>query len=139
MEMTTKRWVLLGVAVFAVMVMCAGGIGALVWTGMNFMTDSDAYQLAEAQVKASPEVTGRVGAVSEVALDWKGGAQMNQSSSGGVTTGNALYSLVAKGPRGQVPVCAMLSTHDGKWAMDRFVVGKRCPDVGPADASDPGI
>jgi hypothetical protein len=136
MEMTTKRWVWLGLGVFAVIALCAGGIGALVWGGYRMVADNDAYRLAAADATASPEVIERVGAVSKVEIDWSGGTHLSTRSSNGVDSGDAVYSLKATGPRGVVPVCAVLSLHGEAWRMDQFVVGKPCTEVDVTKGGD---
>ena len=137
MEMTTKRWVWLGVGVFTVIALCAGGIGALVWGGYKMVADNDAYKLAAAEVSASPEVRERVGTVAKIDIDWSGGgARLSTRSTNGVSTGDAVYSLLVTGAKGAVPVCAVLSLHEDKWRMDQFVIGKRCPEVAGAQGGD---
>lgn len=128
MEMTTKRWILLGVGVFGMMALCAGGIGALVYGVFSFTTEHEAYRLAEAQAKASPEVQARVGAVTRVEIDWSGGTSLQESTANGVTSGTARYSLVATGERGPLPLCAQLSADGGPWQLDALDVGVRCAD-----------
>ena len=138
MEMTTKRWILLGVGVFALMAMCAGGIGALVWGGYSMVADSDAFRIAEDHAKHSPDVQARVGAVTEVTIDWSGGTSIKQNSVNGRKSGSARYSLRIKGPRGEVPACAILEVANDAWHLEGFVVGQPCSAAGaePEEVED---
>ena len=126
MEMTTKRWILMGVGVFAVMAMCAGGIGALFYGGYSMVADNDAFHAAKAHATTSADVQARVGTVRDVDIDWSGGTSVHSSSNNGVKTGAARYSLKITGARGTVPACAVLELTGEAWRIEDFVVGQPC-------------
>jgi hypothetical protein len=101
----------------AVLLLAVAGVFVLRTT----VKHSAAYATASQFVGQSPEVIAAVGDVNEVELSWSGGAHIRYHESNGVSTGNAVFTLLATGDRASEAFRIHLDVApNGKWQVTKM-------------------